>query len=75
MPPRSLRRRLPAAALAAILFLPTLPAGDLLTWLGRTFTGLWTEASAPGESPGAVNPDPLDGGPEGDTGPLIDPDG
>lgn len=99
MPPRSLRRLLPAAALAGTLLLPVLPAtaralpltepdgpasvhrgaswdtGGLLTWLGRTLAGLWAESSPAGESPGTISPDPLDGGPEGDTGPLIDPDG
>ncbi|HSN87213.1 MAG TPA: hypothetical protein VL025_10675 [Thermoanaerobaculia bacterium] len=46
--------------------------GDLFSWLGQTFASLRAED---GESPVPVNPDPLDGGPEGDTGKLIDPDG
>ncbi|HSN86618.1 MAG TPA: hypothetical protein VL025_07655 [Thermoanaerobaculia bacterium] len=102
MPPRSLRRLLPAAALAGTLLLPVLPAtaralpltgpdgpasvhraasrdaGGLFNWLGRTIASLWTGDSPAGGSPGTIgtiSPDPLDGGPEGDTGPLIDPDG
>ncbi len=44
----------------------------LLSWLGQTFASLWAEE---GGSPIPASPDPLDGGPEGDTGKLIDPNG
>lgn len=49
--------------------------GTLLAWLGRSIASFWAESSPEGGSPGAVSPDPLDGGPEADTGPLIDPNG
>lgn len=89
MHPRSLRRLLPAFAVAGTLLFsgtvqalplsgPDGPAGTrwdgetVLSWLGQTFASLWAET---GGSPVPVSPDPLDGGPEDDTGKLIDPDG
>lgn len=89
MHPRSLRRLIPASAVAGLLLLPgavralplSAPDGPAtVRWqVGDLFSWLGQSFSSLwAEEEGAIvpaSPDPLDGGSEVDTGKLIDPDG
>jgi len=90
MGPRSLRRRLPALALAGgLALLPAAaralpadagpvavrePVGAVLDWLGQTFLRLWAADS--GDNGKSIDPNgqPTSSS-EGDNGMMIDPNG